>query len=91
MPTPLTAAEDRLLRLGAAATGLILLVSARLAIDLALGHMAALGTLCGADNAPHCAWCFSAAGLVLAGLAAITYAGRPAPEPRRIHARRSRR
>jgi hypothetical protein len=87
MPTPLTPAEDRLLRAGAALTGLILLVSAGLAIDLALGHMAGLGALCGADNAPHCVWCFSAASLALAGLAATAYAARPAP--RRIAARRS--
>ena len=83
MSTSLTPAEDRLLRAGAALTGLILLVSARLAIDLALGHMAGLGTLCGADNAPHCAWCFSAAGLVLAGLAAITWAVRPSADSRK--------
>ena len=66
--------EDHLLRLGAALTGLILLVSANLAWSLARGHMAELGTICGASNAPHCPWCFGAAGLVLAGLAALAAA-----------------
>lgn len=69
--------EDHVLRLGAVLTGLTLLASAGLAAELARGHMAVLGATCGAGNAPHCAWCFGAAGLALAGLAAFVYAARP--------------
>jgi len=75
--------EDQILRLGAALSSLIFLVSAELAGDLAGGHMDAIGTICGAANAPHCLWCFGAAGLVLAGLAAFAVAIRPAPVPAR--------
>src|SRR4051794_3177844 len=69
--------EDQILRLGAALSSLIFLVSAELAADLARGHMDAIGTICGASDAPHCHWCFGAASLVLAGLAAMAYAARP--------------
>ena len=77
MSTRPTAHEDRRLRAGAALTALILFVSAGLAIDLAAGHMARAGVICGAGVITHCVWCFSAAGLVLAGLAAVLYAVRP--------------
>jgi hypothetical protein len=70
-------AEDRLLRFGAALTGLILLASAGLAAALAREHMTALGAICGANNAPHCFWCLGAASLVLTGLAGLAYAARP--------------
>jgi hypothetical protein len=74
---PLSAAdEDVVLRLGAGLVGLVLTLAASLAAALAREHMASLGTICGA-NPPHCGWCYSAAGLVLAGLAAFTYAARP--------------
>ena len=75
--------EDQILRLGAALSSLIFLVSAELAGDLAGGHMDAIGTICGAANAPHCLWCFGAASLVLAGLAALAVALRPALAPAR--------
>lgn len=76
--------EDSALRLGAVLTGVTFLVSAWLAVDLARGHMATLGTICGASNAPHCGWCFGAAVLVLAGLAAFVYAmAKPSPGFRR--------
>lgn len=60
-----------MLRLGAALTGIVLMTSASLAADLAREHMLALGAVCGAGRHPHCGWCFGAASLVLAGLAAF--------------------
>lgn len=70
--------EDRALRLGAGVTGLALTASAVLAADLAREHMAFVGAICGASSNPHCGWCYSAAGLALAGLAAFAVALRPA-------------
>ena len=69
--------EDQLLRLGAALTGTVLMASAALAGELARDHMVVLGAICGAGPDPHCGWCFGAAGLVLAGLAAFGLAIRP--------------
>ena len=63
--------EDRAFRLGAAVVGLILTASAALAADLAREHMAFVGAICGASSLPHCGWCYGAASLVLAGLAAF--------------------
>ncbi|MBX3485469.1 hypothetical protein [Phenylobacterium sp.] len=68
------ALEDRAFRLGAATAGGVLFVGAGLAADLARGHMILLGTVCGAGPDPHCGWCFGAAGLALAGLAAVAVA-----------------
>jgi len=75
---PLSAVdEDVVLRLGAGLVGLVLTLAASLSAALAREHMASLGTICGANPHIHCGWCYSAAGLVLAGLAAFTYAARP--------------
>jgi hypothetical protein len=73
----LTAHEDPVLRFGAVVAGGLFLTAASVAVDLAQWHMAGLGTICGASSHPHCGWCFGAAGLVLAGLAAFAYALRP--------------
>ena len=70
--------EDQAFRLGAGLTGLVLTASAALAADLAREHMAFVGAICGASSNPHCGWCYGAAGLVLAGLAAFAVALRPA-------------
>jgi hypothetical protein len=69
--------EDRVFRLGAGTVGGILLASAGLAADLARDHMALIGTICGANPAPHCGWCYGAAGLALAGFAAVAVAVAP--------------
>ncbi len=58
----------------AALTGVVFLASAALAAEPAGAHMLALHTVCGAGDAPHCLWCFGAAGLALAGLAAFAAA-----------------
>lgn len=68
--------EDRLVRVGAGLTGAILFASAALAGELARAHQISLGTLCGAGSHLHCGWCYAAAGLVLAGLAALLVAVR---------------
>jgi hypothetical protein len=78
MPTRHTFDEDLTLRLGAVVAGGMLLIAASLAVEFARQHLMALGTLCGAGPVPHCGWCFGAAGLALAGLAAFSYALRPA-------------
>lgn len=70
--------EDQAFRLGAVLTGLVLTTSAALAADLAREHMAFVGVMCGSGAIPHCGWCYGAAGLVLAGLAAFAVALRPA-------------
>ena len=72
------ATEDRILRLGAALTGIAFLASASLAWEMARAHMAFLGAICGAGPAPHCGWCLGAASLALTGLAGFAYALRPA-------------
>ncbi|RAK62803.1 hypothetical protein [Phenylobacterium kunshanense] len=74
---PANATEDRILRLGAALAGVIFMVGAALAWEMARAHMALLGTICGAGPHPHCGWCYGAASLVLAGLAGFAYAARP--------------
>ena len=74
-----SAHEALVLRLGAGAAGGVFLASAALAAEQAREHMALLGTLCGAGSNPHCGWCYGAAGLVLAGLAACFHAARLAP------------
>jgi len=66
--------EDRVFRLGAGTVGGVLFASSGLAADQALQHMALLRTICGAGDAPHCGWCYGAAGLLLAGLAAFAAA-----------------
>lgn len=69
--------EDAILRVGAALVASIMLLSARLAAELAREHMAALGAICGASPHPHCGWCYATAALLLAGLAALAVALRP--------------
>lgn len=66
--------EDHFLRFGAALSSLVFFASAGLSFELARDHMAALGAICGAASAPHCGWCFGAAGLAIAGLAAAVHA-----------------
>jgi len=83
MRRPAQLTEGRVFRLGAALTGVIMMTSAALAADLARAHMLAIGTICGASSHPHCGWCFGAAGLVLAGLAAFFAALAPASQARR--------
>ena len=61
-------------RLGAGTVGGVLFASSGLAADQALQHMALVRTICGASDAPHCGWCYGAAGLLLAGLAAFAVA-----------------
>jgi hypothetical protein len=71
------AREDTVLRLGSGLIGLILTTAAYLSAELARDHMASLGTMCGAGPHPHCGWCYSAASLLLVGLAAFAHATRP--------------
>ena len=66
--------EDFAFRSGAGTVSIVLLASAGLAADLARDHMVVLGTVCGAASTPHCGWCYGAAGLALAGLAAFAAA-----------------
>lgn len=66
--------EDQVMRLGAGLVGVVLTASAALAADLAAQHMRTLGVICGASPHPHCGWCFGAASLGLAGLAAFAMA-----------------
>lgn len=77
MRRPSMPTEAQVFRLGAAFTGVVMMVSAALAADFAREHMLAIGTICGAGPHPHCGWCFGAAGLVLAGLAAFYVALEP--------------
>lgn len=70
-------AEETVLRIGAGVAGVMLTASAALAADLARDHMTLIGTICGAGPHPHCGWCFGAAGLAMAGLAAFAVAIRP--------------
>jgi hypothetical protein len=73
--------EALVLRLGAGLVGCVLLTAASLAASLAREHMIFLGTICGVGSHPHCGWCYGAAGLVLAGLAAFSVAlRRPSQE-----------
>jgi hypothetical protein len=69
--------EDFAFRAVAGAAGGVLLASAGLAADFARSHMTLLGTVCGASPVPHCGWCYGAASLVLAGLAAFAVALAP--------------
>ena len=69
--------EDFAFRAGAGTVGGVLLASAGLAADLARDHMILLGTVCGPNPVPHCGWCFGAAGLAIAGLAAFAAAMAP--------------
>lgn len=72
----LTSDEDEMLRTGFALLGVILLASGALALDIARGHMAFLGAICGAEQ-PHCGWCYAAAGFAAAGVASLIAAARP--------------
>jgi hypothetical protein len=71
-------------RLGTGVAGLILFTCAALSDGLARAHIASRGVICGADRIPHCGWCYSAAGLVLAGLAAFALALGPAANLRKL-------
>ncbi|MDZ4373174.1 MAG: hypothetical protein U1C74_17360 [Phenylobacterium sp.] len=71
MQTTAELTEDRLFRGGATLLGATLTAAAALSADFARMHMLTLGTVCGADPHPHCGWCFGAASLGLAGLAAF--------------------
>lgn len=62
-------------RLGLAAAGL--LTAGLFAAERAGAHMAALKAICGGGDHPHCAWCYAAAALIFAGLAALTLAASP--------------
>jgi hypothetical protein len=65
-------------RLAAFLGATTLFVLAAQAFALARRHMALIGDICGAaPETLHCAWCFVAAGLALAGLAALIFALRP--------------
>jgi hypothetical protein len=81
MRRPAHPIEDVAFRTGAGTVGGVLLTSAGFAADLARDHMVVLGTVCGAGQTPHCGWCFGAAGLALAGLAAFAAALAPVRGP----------
>lgn len=70
--------EETLLRGGLALLAAVLLASAALAFDSARTHMALLSSLCGGADAPHCGWCYAAAGFVVMGAVALFAALRPA-------------
>jgi hypothetical protein len=82
-PAPPSSAEAQVLSLGWALAGALLIAGGVLAADLAVLHMRTAGAICGAGSIPHCSWCFGAAGLVVAGLAAFLQAAqlRPIPNP----------
>ena len=63
--------EDKAVRGGTAALGLVLMASAYLAAEPHGSHQHLLGAICGAGHAPPCGWCYGAAGLAFAGLAAL--------------------
>ena len=75
-------------RAAAGLSGVASLAGAVFSTEMALGHMAGMGALCG-GAAPHCAWCYGAAALLLAGPAGLAVALRPADRPVRITAGRS--
>lgn len=77
MQTKAELTEDRLFRTGVALLGATLTGAAAFSADFARMHMLSLGTVCGADPHPHCGWCFGAASLGLAGLAAFYLAVAP--------------
>ena len=78
MRRPAPPREPEILRLGAVLTGVLLVAGALMAGDLARTHMLILHAICGAGpSAPHCGWCFGAASLGSAGLAAFAWAARP--------------
>lgn len=51
-----------------ASAGVVCCVAAAVAAAMAREHMQLLGRICGPAAQPHCAWCFAALGLSLAGL-----------------------
>lgn len=85
MPLSFKPAEGPLERTVIALIGVTLLACAALATDFAVAHMKALAAICG-GSAPHCGWCYAAAGFGLAGLSAMGFALRPAR--RAVRARR---
>lgn len=62
-------------RAGLAAAAL--LAAGLFALERAIAHMAALKAICGGGSNPHCGWCFAAAGLIAAGLAALAVSTSP--------------
>lgn len=76
--------ENTILRAGTALLGLILLASAAISFELAREHMAALGVICGGEEAPHCGWCYASVGFVMTGLSSLIAAARPAPAAQRV-------
>jgi hypothetical protein len=69
--------EETLLRAGWTAAGLALLASAALAAEAAGQHLGGLGEICSAGANPHCAWCFGAVSLAIAGLTVSAVAAAP--------------
>lgn len=74
-PTPI---QSRVERLATGLLGASFLTSAALSAGLARDHMALRGVICGVEQVPHCGWCYTAAALALAGLAAWVTALSPA-------------
>jgi len=75
--------EDAILRAGSALLGLILLASSAVSFELAREHMAALGVICGSDQAPHCGWCYASVGFFMTGVSTLIAAARRAPATQR--------
>lgn len=73
--------EQSILRWGVGLNGLLLLIAASFAADMAAQHMRALGVICG-GSAPHCGWCYAAAAFALSGVAAL--AGALLPTARKV-------
>ena len=75
-------------RAAAGLAGVAALAGAVFSTEMALGHMAGMAAICG-GSAPHCAWCYGAAALLLAGLTGLSVALRPARRAVRVAADRS--
>ena len=68
--------QERRLAIGALAVlGLTLFACGAVATQIAIEHMARDAAICGPLNG-HCGWCYGAAGLIIAALAAIGLAAR---------------
>ena len=71
----LTVQEHRLVAGAVAVLGLTLSVCGAVATQIAIEHMARDAAICGPLNG-HCGWCYGAAGLIIAALAAFGLAAR---------------
>ena len=71
----LTVQERRLVASAVAVLGLTLSVCGAVATQIAIEHMARDAAICGPLNG-HCGWCYGAAGLIIAALAAFGLAAR---------------